>query len=84
MTEAERIPWRRLTPWLLGLALACCVHATLGALPLLAAGGLLAYTRPIWPALWWGIGHLCADAAVRMAVALLLAILIWRMAGPAA
>lgn len=84
MTEADRIPWRRLTPWLLGLGLALCIHAALGLLPLLAAGGLLAYTRPIWSALWWGVGPLCAAAAARMAVAVVLAILVWRMAAPVA
>lgn len=101
MTEADRILWRRLLPWLAGLGLAFCVHAVLGALPLLAAGGLLAQTRLIWPALWWGVayagiramraawhargaGPLGAGAASRMAVAVVLAILIWRMAGPAA
>lgn len=84
MTEADRIPWRRLAPWLVGLGLALCIHAALGLLPLLAAGGLLAQSRPIWPALWRGVGALCAAAAARMAVALVLAILVWRMTGPVA
>ncbi len=84
MIESDRIPWRRLAPWLVGLGLALSLHAALGLLPLLAAGGLLAQTRLIWPALWWGVGQLYAGAAARMGVAVVLAILVWRMAGPVA
>lgn len=84
MAEADSILWRRLAPWLVGLGLALCVHATLGMLPLLAAGGLLAQTRLIRPTLWWAVGVLCTGAAARIAVAVVLAILIWRVASPVA
>ena len=84
MTESDRILWRRMLPWLVGLVLAWCTHAALGLLPLLAAGGLLAQIRPVWPALRWGVGARCAGAAARLAVAVVLAILVWRMAGPLA